>query len=132
MSAGWVRTPCSCSLWSGRLRSSPSTSRPLRVSGRFPEEPITRSYPAAPRFDGENHRLSGGGVHAAFEMAGVAGAQAQCIAALRPGGRMVIAGVSPEPLSFETWSFMNEGNGVRGHFASTKRVGDPSRIVLTP
>ena len=74
--------------------------------------------PTAAGFDDEIRQLSGGGVHAAFDMAGVPAAQQQAIAALRPGGRMVLVGVAAEPLSFETWAFMNEGKSIRGHYGA--------------
>lgn len=68
--------------------------------------------PTAPGFDEEIRRL------AAFDMAGVIAAQRQGVAALRPGGRQILVRVSPEPLSFETWAFMNEGKSIRGHYGA--------------
>jgi D-arabinose 1-dehydrogenase-like Zn-dependent alcohol dehydrogenase len=74
--------------------------------------------PLDPGFDDAMAVHSGGGVDVALEVSGVASAQKQAIEALRPGGRMILIGVSPEPLAFETWAFMNEGKCIRGHYGA--------------
>lgn len=75
--------------------------------------------PLDPDFDAVIAAHSGrGGVDVALEVSGVASAQKQAIEALRPGGRMILVGVNPEPLAFETWAFMNEGKSIRGHYGA--------------
>lgn len=75
--------------------------------------------PTAPDFDEQLVRLSGrGGIDVALEVSGVTAAQSQALRALRPNGRMVLIGVNSDPLSFDTWAFMNATQSIRGHYGA--------------
>ncbi len=74
--------------------------------------------PTAADFAGALREASGGGIHVAIEVSGAAVAQHQAIEGLRAGGRLVLVGINPEPLAFETWTFMNSGKQIRGHYGA--------------
>ncbi|WP_439945780.1 zinc-binding dehydrogenase [Streptomyces sp. BBFR109] len=74
--------------------------------------------PAAPDFTQVVHRSTGGqGLRAAFDFAGVGAARTQATAALGPAGVLVLAGLTPEPLTIgDSVNFCFQAHRIRGHF----------------
>ncbi|MGW2723494.1 zinc-binding dehydrogenase [Streptomyces sp. NPDC001492] len=83
---------------------------------------------------------AGQGVDVAFDFVDVPAARAQAVAALRAGGVLVLAGLTPESIVVEdSTGFSFRGHQVRGHYGSgfehvEQLIGLTSagRIDLTP
>jgi threonine dehydrogenase-like Zn-dependent dehydrogenase len=75
--------------------------------------------PADPSLRAEVTALSGGGLDVAYDMAGVAAVREQAVQCLAPGGRLVLVGLTPQPLTIEhsiALSFRQQQ--VLGHYGS--------------
>jgi threonine dehydrogenase-like Zn-dependent dehydrogenase len=75
--------------------------------------------PADPSLRAEVTTLSGGGLDVAYDMAGVPEVREQAMRCLAPGGRLVLAGLTPEPLTVENsiaLSFRRQQ--ILGHYGS--------------
>ncbi len=89
-----------------------------RASDAGADEVVDSREPDA---GGRVHALTGGGVDAAFEFAGSADTVATALAALKPGGRATIVGLSPDPLALASMSgFVSLETELVGAFLSTR------------
>ncbi len=61
---------------------------------------------ANPKLDKEVRKLTGGGVHVAFEAVGRAGTQQAAFGCIRAGGRLVLVGYSPETMALNAGRVM--------------------------
>lgn len=76
--------------------------------------------PTADDFAAALAEATGGrGIEVAFDFAGVGAARAQATAALAPGGVLVLAGLTPEPIVVrDSTEFSYLGHQIRGHYGS--------------
>ncbi|GGS30863.1 alcohol dehydrogenase [Streptomyces humidus] len=97
--------------------------------------------PAAADFAAAVDLATGGrGLDAAFDFAGVPVVREQAAAVLGPGGVLVLAGLTPKPLTVtDSTEFCFRGNQIRGHYGSgpehvTQLIGLAStgRLDLAP
>ncbi|MGC9538275.1 zinc-binding dehydrogenase [Streptomyces sp. UG1] len=97
--------------------------------------------PTDPGFAEAVGRATGGrGLDAAFDFAGFPAVREQAAALLGAGGVLVLAGLTPEPLTItDSTSFSYRGNQIRGHYGSgpehvTKliRLAAAGRLDLAP
>ncbi len=76
--------------------------------------------PTADDFTEAVREATGGrGIEVAFDFAGVPAARAQATSVLGPGGVLVLAGLTPEPVTIaDSTGFSFRGNQIRGHYGS--------------
>ncbi|GAA3184281.1 MULTISPECIES: zinc-binding dehydrogenase [Streptomyces] len=90
--------------------------------------------PADPGFAAAIGRATGGrGLDAAFDFAGVPAVREQAVTALRRGGVMVLAGLTPHPLTVTDGTrFSWNRNQIRGHYGSSpEHVEQLIRLAAT-
>ncbi|MFE7767306.1 zinc-binding dehydrogenase [Streptomyces sp. NPDC057438] len=97
--------------------------------------------PTDPGFAEAVGRATGGrGLDAAFDFAGFPAVREQAAALLGAGGVLVLAGLTPEPLTItDSTSFSYRGNQIRGHYGSGPehvtqliRLAAAGRLDLAP
>ena len=75
--------------------------------------------PADPSLRAEITALTGGGLEVAFDMAGVPEVREQAVRCLGPGGRLVLVGLTPEPLTVTNSIALSfRGQQILGHYGS--------------
>lgn len=75
--------------------------------------------PADPSLRAEVTALTDGGLDVAFDMAGVAEAREQAVRCLALGGRLVLVGLTPEPLTVQNSIALSfRGQQILGHYGS--------------
>lgn len=75
--------------------------------------------PADPSLRAEVTTLTGGGLDVAYDMAGVAEVREQAVQCLGPGGRLVLVGLTPQPLTVQNSIALSfRGQQVLGHYGS--------------
>lgn len=75
--------------------------------------------PADPALRAEITALTGGGLDVAYDMAGVAAVREQAVTCLAPGGRLVLVGLTPQPLTVSNSIALSfRGQQVLGHYGS--------------
>ncbi|TXS49823.1 zinc-binding dehydrogenase [Streptomyces sp. uw30] len=76
--------------------------------------------PAAAGFAEAVDEATGGrGIDVAFDFAGVGAARSQALSVLAPDGVLVLAGLTPEPITVDaSMGFCFKGNQIRGHYGS--------------
>ncbi|MCT2584277.1 zinc-binding dehydrogenase [Actinophytocola gossypii] len=75
--------------------------------------------PADPALRATVTALTGGGLDVAFDMAGVPAVREQAVRCLGPGGRLVLAGLAPAPLTIENSIALSvRRQQVLGHYGS--------------
>lgn len=75
--------------------------------------------PDDPELPAAVRAVSGGGLDVAFDLAGAARARAQALDCLAPGGRLVLVGLTPEPLRVDDATTMTfNGQQILGHYGS--------------
>ncbi|MFG1749890.1 zinc-binding dehydrogenase [Streptosporangium sandarakinum] len=97
--------------------------------------------PADPGFAAAVKEATGGrGLEAAFDFAGVPAVREQAAAVLAPGGVLVLAGLTPQPLTVTDGTrFSYRQNQIRGHYGSSPehveqlvRLAATGRLDLAP
>jgi threonine dehydrogenase-like Zn-dependent dehydrogenase len=74
---------------------------------------------ANPSLRAEIMALTGGGLDVAFDMAGVPAVREQAVPCLAPGGRLVLVGLTPKPLTVENSIALSYfGQQILGHYGS--------------
>ncbi|GAB3432781.1 zinc-binding dehydrogenase [Actinophytocola sediminis] len=75
--------------------------------------------PADPSLRAAVTELTGGGLDVAYDMAGVAAVRDQAVKCLGPGGRLVLVGLTPTPLTVENSIALSfRGQRILGHYGS--------------
>ncbi|GGX23657.1 zinc-binding dehydrogenase [Streptomyces noursei] len=97
--------------------------------------------PLAPNFaEAVREATAGRGLDVAFDFAGVGAARAQAASVLGPFGSLVLAGLTPEPVTIaDSTAFCFNSNQVRGHYGSEPEhveqlvdLASAGRIDLAP
>jgi threonine dehydrogenase-like Zn-dependent dehydrogenase len=85
--------------------------------------------PADPHFGEQIAAVTGGaGLDVAYDMAGVGAVREQAVRCLGRGGRLVLVGLTPEPLTLPNSIAVSvRGTQILGHYGST--AGDVERLI---